>query len=110
MTDRCLVCGAAAVRWCDHVVGIYNRGERTLRPLAEIEAGDVAVCSAPMCAAHGKQLGHISGPEPETLDVCPAHHDISSGAADWTRSREQLEAMRQQAWAECRRLGFRVVP
>jgi hypothetical protein len=98
------------VRWCDHVVGIYNYGEPMLRTISEIAEGDTCICSAPMCAEHGKQIGHVTGEEPETVDMCPAHHAGFGGdVIDWTRSREQLEEMRREAWAQCRRLGFCIV-
>lgn len=106
-------CGKPAVRYCDAVIGVEIKGALRDKSgnvtglLAGLD-GEQWTCDAPMCAEHTRQVGHICGEDPDSIDHCPHH------AAHPERPMKELlmfadeaEARRREVHAEIRRERMR---
>jgi hypothetical protein len=108
----CMWCSEPAIRYCDAPIGFIARGchrdkNGAITLLAgSDETGDYGMhtCDAPMCAKHVKQIGHISGKNPESIDRCPYH--VAHGDPDLKDAvcfPDEVEPMRRKIYAEIRR-------
>lgn len=70
-------CEKPSVRYCDAVIGfeavdaIRDKAGNVVGLLAGSDT--MWTCDAPMCAEHTRQVGHICGKDPDSIDHCPYH-------------------------------------
>ena len=78
VTEPCMWCGAPSTRLCDAVIG-YEATSCARTRAGGVEAlltglgGDVWTCDAPICDAHARQVGFVTGKTPDSIDYCPHH-------------------------------------
>lgn len=109
--DVCMWCERPAIRWCDAPILFLARGcSRTAGVTTLLaghdEHGDMGMhtCSAAMCAEHVRQVGHISGTQPDSIDRCPYH--IQHGdpkLKDCVGFASEVEPRRREIYAAIRR-------
>jgi hypothetical protein len=75
----CWWCSSESTLLCDQVIGFGRRKDNT------IIMNEPFICSAPMCDLHARRVGHISGREPDTIDMCPVHADHGLGGIGFDR-------------------------
>lgn len=106
-------CEKPATRYCDAVIGVEARGAVRNKQggvdalLAGLD-GEMWTCDAPMCDDHARQVGRISGKEPESIDHCP--HHITHGEEifkEIVMFKDEAEKKRRNAHAEIRRSRIR---
>jgi len=78
VADPCMWCGEPSTRLCDAVIGYEATGCMRTRAggvdaLLTGLGGDVWTCDAPICDAHARQVGWVSGKTPDSIDYC-LHH------------------------------------
>ena len=107
-------CNKEAVRYCDAVIGIEPKGaiRDSAGNVASLLAGldsEQWTCDSPMCADHAKQIGWISGSEPESIDRCP--HHLKHGEKpmrDLIMFADEAEKKRREVHAEIMRSRMRL--
>lgn len=89
MAAPCLWCDRPAIRYCDAPIGwlathLQRAGPSLTAPLAPcVGSGPdghpvMYTCDAALCAEHTKQVGYVSGSQPDSIDYCP-HHVANPG-------------------------------
>jgi hypothetical protein len=101
----CWWCGSEDSRLCDVLIGCERR--KSDNTLIHDEA---YLCSAEFCMEHGRQLGHISGEEPDTIDACCEHGGLSAvPVRELAASAEASERVRRNIRAKALRQRMRLV-
>lgn len=108
----CMWCSAPAIRYCDAPIaflargGIREKDGRYTLLAGSDDNGDfgMSTCDAPMCAAHTRQIGHISGTRPDSIDRCPYHIEHGDPSLrDAVCFSDEVEPRRLLIHAEIRR-------
>jgi hypothetical protein len=99
--QKCIYCGAKAVRWCDFVLGFEDKhGDGLYHSFDD----PIERCDAPLCEEHARYIGniHFKGPPPiggfETVDHCVGHdgyrewRPLLAGEAEQLRYRHRCQA------------------
>lgn len=101
-------CDKPATRYCDAAIGFEAVG--ALRDKAGNVTGLLTgngkswTCDAPLCGEHAKMVGHVSGQEPDTIDLCPHHTEHPERPMrDLVIFECEAEGRRREVHAEIRR-------
>jgi hypothetical protein len=111
--ELCMWCGKQAIRYCDAVIGVEAMGATrdksgNVTGLLTGLDGRQWTCDAQMCVEHAKQVGHICGEEPESIDHCPHHTMLHERPMkDLVMFADEAEARRREVHAEIRRERMR---
>ncbi len=111
--ELCMWCGKTAIRYCDAVIGFEATGatrdkDGSVTGLLTGLDGRQWTCDAPMCADHARQVGHVCGEDPDSIDHCPhctAHSERQM--KDMVMFAGEAEARRREVHAEIRRERMR---
>jgi len=105
MITRCWWCDAEAVRLCDVLIGCERRKSSNT-----LIVGEPYTCDAAFCADHGRQIGHVCGNEPDSIDACCEHRGIGAvRLPDLATSKEASDKVRSAIRAKARRQLMRLV-
>jgi len=76
--EKCLWCESPATGLCDAPIGFEAVGaarDKTGKVTVLLAgSGSSWTCDAPMCDEHRRQIGHVCGKEPDSIDRCPYHY------------------------------------
>lgn len=114
MSEKCILCGMPATRYCDAVIGVEAKG--AIRNKAGgIDAlisgldGEIWTCDAPLCGDCATHAGHVSGSSPDSIDYCPHHAENGAGhLRDMVMFKDEAEKKRRALHAEIRRVSIRL--
>jgi hypothetical protein len=105
--SKCWWCGREATLLCDALIGCERRKSDNTLIIDETYTCDAELCRG--CAIH---RGHISGEEPDSIDVCPAHREEAIGGAklaELATTKVEVGRIRRDIYAAARRSRLRVV-
>jgi hypothetical protein len=101
----CWWCGEESTVLCDRLIGCERRkSDNTLI----VDEG--YTCDAELCRAHAKQIGHMCGGKPDTIDVCPVHVDgLGGDLSKLATTKAGAEKVRREIRATALRSRIRMV-